>query len=103
MSFDGYVREIGGLPRQTTHLKFTKTKEICYGNPNPRNDTCSPPLPRRHSRRSDRRPAPAHRPDPLAQEADPPRSFAGLAAGTDAETRALLVHQLHLPHTPPQS
>jgi hypothetical protein len=27
MSCDGYVREIGGLPRQTTNLSFTNTKE----------------------------------------------------------------------------
>src|SRR5260370_36747838 len=97
MSFDGYVREIGGLPRQTTHLKFTKTKEICYGNPNPRNDTCSPPIPRRHSRRSDRRPAPAHRRDTRARERDRPSSFAGRAAVKDQETPSFVGHGLRLP------
>src|SRR6266568_2016282 len=68
-----------------------------YGSPNPRNDTRSPPLPRRHSRRGPRRPAPAHRRDALAREGDRPRSFAGRAAGNDAETRALLGHRLRLP------
>src|SRR5947209_11682047 len=88
MSCDGYVREIVGLPRQTTHLKFTTKKESCFAIPNPRND----------AGRGPRRPAPTHRRHTLARKGDRRRSVAGRTACDDPETRALLGARLRLAH-----
>jgi pimeloyl-ACP methyl ester carboxylesterase len=57
----------GGLPRQTTHLKFTKTKENCYGKPHQRNHADrSPPLPLQRAGSGTYRIAQAHKRDQVA-------------------------------------
>src|SRR5260370_718905 len=89
------------LLHQAANLSCTNTKENWYGNPKPRNDinpVCSPSLPRRHSRRSDRRPAPAHCGHELARERDRRGSIPGRAARNDPETRAPLDDGLRLAH-----
>src|SRR5712691_5268740 len=84
------------LLHHAANLSWSNTKENWYGKP--RNDSnLSASLPRRHARRSARRPAPAHRRDTLARQGDGPRSFAGRAARDDAGTRALLGDRVRLP------
>jgi alpha/beta hydrolase fold len=57
----------GGLPRQTTPLKFTKTKENCYGKPHQRNHADrSPPLPLQRAGSGTYRIAQAHKRDQVA-------------------------------------
>src|SRR5258708_18214373 len=87
------------LLHQAVNLSWTNTKENWYGKRKPRNDinpVCSPSLPRRHARRSARRPAPAHRGHALALQGARRRSVAGRAAGDDPGARALLDDRLRL-------
>src|SRR5258708_18306598 len=87
------------LLHQAANLSCTNTKENWYGNPKPRNDinpVCSPSLPRRHARRSARRPAPAHRCHALALQGARRRTVAGRAAVDDPSARALLDDRLRL-------
>src|SRR6266704_6047210 len=80
------------------NLSCTNTKENWDGKPNPPNDSNrSPSLPRRHARRSDRRPAPAHRRHALSRQGDRRRCVAGRAAGDAPRARALLGNRLRLP------
>src|SRR5258708_2222892 len=87
------------LLHHAANLSCTNTKENWYGKPKPRNDinpVCSPSFPRRHARRSDRRPAPAHRRDALALQGTRRRSVAGRPAGDAPGARALLDDRLRL-------
>src|SRR5215467_4711123 len=87
------------LLHQAATLACSNTKENWYENPNQHNDIdplCSPSLPRRHARRSDRRPAPAHRRDAVAREGNRRRSNARRAPRDDAGTRALLGDRVRL-------
>src|SRR5271157_2309750 len=78
------------LPYYTVNLSSTYTKENWYGHPNPNNHSNrSPSLPRRHSRRSDHRLAPAHRRHALAPQGTCRGRFAGRAAGDAPRARAL--------------
>ena len=65
-----------------------------YRNPSGRRG--DPPVPGRDARRSDRRPAAAHRRDALAQQGARRRPVAGRAAGDDSGARPLLGDRLRL-------
>src|SRR6266568_4049980 len=87
----------GELLPHAANLSSTNTKEIWYGNPKPNNHSNrNPSLPRRHARRSVRRPAPAYRRGALSRQGARRRCVAGRAADDAPRARALLEHRLRL-------